>query len=198
MPPNQDKTSNGKHIEQNQRPQLLCVLLVQRIYAIDLAHDATVGERSRNSKFSYVSPRSIYGETSNKGKESASTYPCRSLSGSVQVNGVDGVVLVVIQITDDPSAERTAPPRSTHMRLGRRLLQLDPARGKERLMKIQQHDGVVVEATVISAGLRQASARGRGVTRGKGGAKCKGAAALPPPSLYRDPRGAPALGDGIS
>ena len=37
MPPNQDKTSNGKHIEQNQRPQLLCVLLVHRIYAIDLA-----------------------------------------------------------------------------------------------------------------------------------------------------------------
>ena len=37
MPPNQDWTSNGKHIEQNQRPQLLCVLLVQRIYAIDLA-----------------------------------------------------------------------------------------------------------------------------------------------------------------
>ena len=39
-----------------------------RIYAIDLAHDATVGERSRNSKFSYVSPRSIYGETSNEGR----------------------------------------------------------------------------------------------------------------------------------
>ena len=52
MPPNQDRTSNGKHIEKNQRPQLLCVLLVQRNYAIDLAHDATVGERSRNSKFS--------------------------------------------------------------------------------------------------------------------------------------------------
>ena len=52
-----------------------------------------------------------------RGKESASTYPCRSLSGSVQVNGVDGVVLVVIQITDDPSAERTAPPRSTHVQL---------------------------------------------------------------------------------
>ena len=50
MPPNQDWTSKGKHIEQHQRPQLLCVLLVQRIYAIDLAHDATVGERSRNSK----------------------------------------------------------------------------------------------------------------------------------------------------
>ena len=37
MPLNQDWTSNGKHIEQHQRPQLLCVLLVQRIYAIDLA-----------------------------------------------------------------------------------------------------------------------------------------------------------------
>ena len=97
------------------------------------------------------------------------------------MNGVDGVVLVVIQITDDPSAERMAPPCSTHVRLGRRLLQLDQARGKERLMKIQQHDGVVVDAAGIPAGLRQASAGGRGVARGKGGAKCKGAAALPPP-----------------
>ena len=33
----------------------------------------------------------------------------------------------------------------------RRLLLLDPARGKERLMEIQQHDGVVVDV----AGLRQ-------------------------------------------
>ena len=65
-------------------------------------------------------------------------------------------------------------------------------------MKIQQHDGVVVDAAGIPAGLRQASARGRGVARGKGGAKCKGAAALPPPSLYRAPRGALAQGDGIS
>ena len=56
-------------------------------------------------------------------------------------------------------------------------------------MKIQQHDGVVVDAAGIPAGLRQASAGGRGVARGKGGAKCKGAAALPPPSLYRAPRG---------
>ena len=51
------------------------------------------------------------------------------------MNGVDGVLLVVIQITDDPSAERTAPPRSTHVQYGRRLLLLDPARGKERLRK---------------------------------------------------------------
>ena len=65
-------------------------------------------------------------------------------------------------------------------------------------MKIQQHDGVVVDAAAISAGLRQVSARGRGVARGEGGAKSMGAAALPLPSLYRPPRGAPALGDAIS
>ena len=62
-----------------------------------------------------MSPRSIYGETSNEGKKSVSTYPCRSLSGSVQENVVEEVVLVVIQITGDPSAERTTPPRSTHV-----------------------------------------------------------------------------------
>ena len=55
-------------------------------------------------------------------------------------------------------------------------------------MKIQQHDGVVVDAAAISAGLRRASTRGRGVARGKGGAKCKGAAALLPP-LYIGPLG---------
>ena len=65
-------------------------------------------------------------------------------------------------------------------------------------MKIQQHDGVVVDAAAISAGLRQASARGRGVARGEGGAKSMGAAALPPPSLYRAPRGVADLGDAIS
>ena len=65
-----------------------------------------------------MSPRSIYGETSNEGKESASTYPCRSLCGKVQENWVEGVVLVVIQITGDPSAERTTPPRSTHVQPG--------------------------------------------------------------------------------
>ena len=56
-------------------------------------------------------------------------------------------------------------------------------------MNIQQHDGVVVDAAGIPAGLRQASTGARGVAREKGGAKCKGAAALPPPSIYRVPRG---------
>ena len=77
-----------------------------------------LGNVAEIQKISYGSPRSIYGETSNEGKESASTYPCRSLSGSVQENGVEGVVLVMIQITGYPSAERTAPPRSTHVQPG--------------------------------------------------------------------------------
>ena len=61
------------------------------------------------------------------------------------MNVDDGVVLAVIQITDD------RVPNGRHLRVqhtygwGRRLLLLDPARGKERLMEIQQHDGVVVE-----------------------------------------------------
>ena len=56
-------------------------------------------------------------------------------------------------------------------------------------MEIQQHDGVVVEARVISAGLRQAPTRGRGVTRGEGGTRDLGAASLPPPTIYRAPGG---------
>ena len=96
------------------------------------------------------------------------------------MNGVDGVVLAVIQITDDRA------PNGRHLRVqhtygwGRRLLLLDPTRGEERLMEIQQHDGVVVEVAGISAGLRQASARGRGVAGGEGGARACHTAALPP------------------
>ena len=128
MPPNQDKTSNGKHIEQNQRPQLLCVLLVPELAMV-------VGDRSRNLKFSMHHQDQSMESSSNEGKESASTYPCRSLSGSVQVTGVDGVVLVVIQITDDPSAERTAPPRSTHVQPGDVSHALIQQGERERLRK---------------------------------------------------------------
>ena len=56
----------------------------------------------------------------------------------------DGVVLAAIQIAEDPSAERTAPPRSTHVRHRGRLLLLDPARGGGEVDEEQQHDGVVV------------------------------------------------------
>ena len=56
-------------------------------------------------------------------------------------------------------------------------------------MKIQQHDGVVVEATVILAGLRQVQGDG-GVSREvEGEARGLGAAALPPPTIYRVPGG---------
>ena len=63
----------------------------------------------------------------------------------------------------------------------RRLLLLDPARGKERLMKIQQQDGVVVDAAVNTAGLRRAFARERGVAGEEGGAQGLDVAALPSP-----------------
>ena len=39
------------------------------------------------------------------------------------------------------------------------------------MMEIQQHDGVVVEATVISAGLRQAQREGEVSREGEGGAR---------------------------
>ena len=56
-------------------------------------------------------------------------------------------------------------------------------------MEIQQHDGVVVDATTISAGLHQASTRGRGGAWGDGGARDLGAGALPPPLFYIGPLG---------
>ena len=74
-------------------------------------------------------------------------------------------------------------------------------------MEIQQHDGVVVEAAGISAGLRQAQREGE-VLRGRGRRRGLGCAALPPP-LYIGPlggagpwdpiyRGAAAKGGGTS
>ena len=38
-------------------------------------------------------------------------------------------------------------------------------------MEIQQHDGVVVEATMISVGLRQAQGEGEVSREGEGGAR---------------------------
>ena len=126
-----------------------------------------VGERSRNSKFSYVSPRSVYGETSNEGKESASTYPCRSLCGSVQENGVDGVVLVVIQITDDSSAERTAPPRSTHVQPGDVSHALIQQGERERLRKTPSSSSTTAWWWWRSVAIQQGFAKHHG--RGGGG-----------------------------
>ena len=55
-------------------------------------------------------------------------------------------------------------------------------------MKIQQHDGVVVDAAVTAAGLRRSSARGRGVAGEREAPRHKDAAA-PPSPLYIGPLG---------
>ena len=55
-------------------------------------------------------------------------------------------------------------------------------------MKIQQHDGVVVEATVISVGLRQAQREGEVSREGEGAARGLGAQPSLPP-LYIGVRG---------
>ena len=66
-------------------------------------------------------------------------------------------------------------------------------------MKIQQHDGVVVDAGVTAAGLRRSTARGRGVAGEREAPRLNGFGCPLPPPLYIGPLGgAPALGDGIS
>ena len=167
MPPNQDKTSNGKQVDQiiahNYFVFYSCKESMHRP-----SYDTTVGERSRNSKiFLRVSPRSIYGETSNEGKESASTYPCRSLSGSVQENGVEGVVLVVIQITGDPTAERTAPPRSTHVQPSDVSHALIQQGERERLRKTPSNSSTTAWWWWRSVAIQQGFAKHHG--RGGGG-----------------------------
>jgi hypothetical protein len=95
----------------------------------------------------------------------------------------------VIQITDDPSAERTAPPRSTHVRNGdvsSFLIQQGGRRGWGGQLQ-QQHDGVVeLELRGIPAGLLQAPREEEEVLERRGAAP--GAGLLPPshPStIYR-------------
>ena len=96
---------------------------------------------------------------------------CRSRAEACQGDGDDGVVLERDSDHRCPSAERTAPPRSTHVRDGRRLLLLDPARGKERLRKIAptaaRRRGVV-GAAVLRQGFAKHIRRRRGVGEGRG------------------------------
>ena len=101
----------------------------------DFSFLKAVGERSRILKFSTHHQDQSMESSSNEREECASTYPCRSLCGSVQENRVEGVVLVVIQITGDPSAERTAPPRSTHVQPGDVFHALIQQGERERLRK---------------------------------------------------------------
>ena len=85
------------------------------------------------------------------------------------MNGVDGVVLVVIQITDDPSAERTAPPCSTHVQPGDVSYALIQQGEKERLGKTPFSSSMTAWWWWRSAGLQQGFAKhyerrgGRGV-----------------------------------
>ena len=60
-------------------------------------------------------------------------------------------------------------------------------------MKIQQHDGVVVDAGVTAAGLRRSTTRGRGVAGEREAPRCRVRLPSLPPPLYRPPGGAPAL-----
>ena len=52
-------------------------------------------------------------------------------------------------------------------------------------MEIQQHNDVVVEVAVISAGLRQAQREAEVSREGEGGARAWGAAPMRLPTIYR-------------
>ena len=75
------------------------------------------------------------------------------------MNGVDGVVLVVIQITDDPSAERTTPPCSTHVQPGDVSYALIQQGEKERLGKTPSSSSTTAWWWWRSAGLQQGFAK---------------------------------------
>ena len=86
------------------------------------------------------------------------------------MQGDDVVILDVIRITEDPSTERTAPLRSTHVRnshVSSFLIQ----QGEERLMEIQQHDGVVVEVADPGRASPSASGEEEVSREGEGGAR---------------------------
>ena len=70
----------------------------------------------------------------------------------------------------------------------RRLLLLDPARGKERLMEIQQHDGVVVDVAGLRQGFAKLLRERERCCRG-GGRRPRLRCCCPPfPPLYIGPR----------
>ena len=113
---------------------------------------------------------------------------CRSRAEACQGDGDDGVVLERDSDHRCPSVERTAPPRSTHVRDGRRLLRLDPARRKERLRKAAptaaRRRGLV-GAAVLRQGFAKHVRRRRGVGEGRGCALSCVQQPSPHPSIYR-------------
>ena len=89
------------------------------------------------------------------------------------MNGVDGVVLVVIQITEDPSAERTAPPRSTHVQPGDVSHALIQQGERERLRKTPSSSSTTAWWWWRSVAILQGFAK----HRGRGGVLVRGRAA---------------------
>ena len=88
------------------------------------------------------------------------------------MNRVDGVVLVVIQITDDPSAERTAPPCSTHVQPGDVSYALIQQGEKERLGKTPSNSSTTAwwwwRSVAIPQGFTKLLQRRKGVGEGRG------------------------------
>ena len=85
-------------------------------------------------------------------------------------------------------------PNGQHLRVQhtygteRRLLLLDPARGKERLMEIQQHDGVVVDVADLGRASPSFCERER-CCRGRGRRQGLWCCCPPSPTIYRPPGG---------
>ena len=147
---------------------------MQRELRINLAHDATVRERCRKLKFFlrfHQDPSMSSSKQRVKGESLHLHTTCRSRAEASQGDGDDGVVLERDSDHRCPSAERTAPPRSTHVWNGRRLLRLDPARRKERLRKTappaarRRGDG---GEAVLRQGFAKHIRRRRGVGEGRG------------------------------
>ena len=108
------KTKEGSNLNINAHKPL-CVLLV-KASTQEPSSDTIVGERCMGNK-NFPTVHQDQSSRCNYEGRVGSTYPCRSLSGSV-MNADDGVVLAAIQIAEDPSTEATVPPRSSHVQLG--------------------------------------------------------------------------------
>ena len=85
------------------------------------------------------------------------------------MNADDGVVLAAIQIAEDPSTERTVPPRSSHVQPGDVSHALIQQGERERLGKTPSNSSMTAWWWWRSAGLQQGFAKrckrrgGRGV-----------------------------------
>ena len=92
----------------------------------------------------------------------------------------------MIQITGDPSAERTTPPRSTHVQPGDVSYALIQQGEKERLGKTPSSSSTTAwwwwRSVAILQGFAKHHRRGEVLGRGGGLRQNLGAAALPPPT----------------